>query len=267
MRNSRTRPGKVFLVGAGPGDPDLLTIKAMKCLQAADVVIYDRLVNRELLAFAPFGAERICVGKKGGHYAFPQEGINTLMAAKARDGKTVVRLKGGDPFVFGRGGEEALFLSNAGITFEVVPGLTSAFAVPAVAGIPITHRDLASSVAVIPGYQSEDAPRPIHWDHLAQCADTLVILMPISRLRQIVTALVFNGKSFDTPAAVIQSGTLPEQRQVVGTLRTIAGQVSAAGIGSPAVLVLGAVVNLAAILQPEAREEAKLQPSLDSAAG
>ena len=245
MKTSRTRPGKVFLVGAGPGDPDLLTIKGMKCLQAADVVIYDRLASAELLAFAPLNAERVCVGKKGGHYSFPQEGINALLAAKAREGKNVVRLKGGDPFVFGRGGEEAVFLADAGISFEVVPGVSSAFAVPAAAGIPVTHRDLASSVAVIPGHQGDDSPQPIRWDHVAQSADTLIILMPVQRLRQIVAALILNGRSFDTPAAIIQSGTLASQRQVIGTLRTIEAQASAAGLTSPAVLVVGAVVGLA----------------------
>jgi len=268
MKSSRTRPGKVFLVGAGPGDPDLLTIKGMKCLQAADVVIYDRLASPELLALAPEAAERICVGKKGGHYSFPQDGINAVMAAKAREGKTVVRLKGGDPFVFGRGGEEALFLVDAGIPFEVVPGVSSAFAVPAAAGIPVTHRDLASSVAVIPGHQGEDSPQPIRWDHLAKSADTLIVLMPVQRLRQIVAELVLNGKTLDTPAAVIQSGTLSGQRQVIGTLRTIGSQASEAGLATPAVLVVGAVVRLAAKLgRKTAAEDEQFHQSAEVAVG
>ncbi len=268
MKTSRTRPGTVFLVGAGPGDPDLLTIKGMKCLQAADVVVYDRLASPELLAFAPRAAERICVGKKGGYYSFPQQGINALLVAKAREGKTVVRLKGGDPFVFGRGAEEAFFLADAGIPFEVVPGVSSAFAVPAAAGIPVTHRDLASTVAVIPGHQGDDSPQPIRWDHLAKSADTLVILMPLQRLRQIVAALVFNGRGLDTPAAMIQSGTLPGQRQVIGTLRTIEVQASEAGLTSPAVLVVGAVVAFAEKLAPRAKETALLpKTQLELAAG
>ncbi|MFB3905532.1 MAG: uroporphyrinogen-III C-methyltransferase [Acidobacteriota bacterium] len=248
MELSRVERGKVFLVGAGPGDPELLTIKGLKCLQAADVVIYDRLAGAQILALAPRTAEKICVAKRGGHYSFPQDAINALLVAKAREGKTVVRLKGGDPFVFGRGAEEALFLANAGIPFEVVPGVSSAFAAPAAAGIPVTHRGLASTVTVIPGHQDPDSPQPVRWDLLARSADTLVVLMPLQRLRQIVATLLLNGKSFDTPAALIQSGTLPEQRQVIGTLRTIEELASAAGLTSPAVLVVGAVVTLSAKL-------------------
>jgi len=266
MKSSQTRTGQVFLVGAGPGDPDLLTIKGMKCLQAADVVIYDRLANPELLRFAREDSEKICVGKKGGHYSFPQEGINTLMTTKAREGKIVVRLKGGDPFVFGRGGEEALALAEAGVPFEVVPGVSSAFAAPAAAGIPVTHRDLASSVAVLAGHQGSDSPQPIEWDRMARSADTLVILMPLGRLRQIVAALVLNGRGFDTPAAIIQSGTLSTQRHVIGTLRTIEAQASAARLSSPAVLVVGKVVNLATKLgRNRTGEEERVRDAVSAA--
>jgi len=243
--------GKVILVGAGPGDPDLMTVKGRRSLEKADVVVYDRLVSQEVLQFASDTAEKIFVGKKGGYYEFPQGAINLLLAEKARQGKQVVRLKGGDSFVFGRGGEEALFLSEAGIPFEVIPGVSSAFSVPAAAGIPVTHRELSSSVAVITGCQSEDAAVPVRWDQLATAADTLVVLMPGRKLKHIVAQLVLHGRSFDTPAALIESGTLESQRRVIATLRNIEAEATRNAIRSPALLVVGQVVSLAEKLAPE----------------
>ncbi len=243
--------GKVILVGAGPGDPDLMTVKGRRFLENADVVVYDRLVSQEVLLLASERAEKIFVGKKGGYYEFPQGAINLLLAEKARQGKNVVRLKGGDSFVFGRGGEEAVFLADAGIPFEVIPGVSSAFSVPAAAGIPVTHRELSSSVAVITGCQSEDATVPVRWDQLATAVDTLVVLMPGRRLKHIVAQLVLHGCSLDTPAALVESGTLETQRRVIATLRNIEAEGTRNAIGSPALLVVGQVVSLAEKLAPE----------------
>jgi len=249
MQVLRSSPGKVFLVGAGPGEPDLLTIKGRRCLETAETVIHDRLVSDAIVDLAPARAERICVGKKGGYYGVPQETINRLMVDKALQGKQVVRLKGGDPFLFGRGGEEAEYLAKAGIEFEVVPGVSSALAVPATAGIPLTHREYASSVAVVTGFQSDDAPHPVRWDRLADSVDTLVVLMPLARLKNIVAQLVLHGRSLETPCALIESGTTPEQRQVSGTLRDIAARAAAEHIGSPAILVVGEVVRMSERLE------------------
>lgn len=254
MKLLHSQSGKVYLVGAGPGDPELLTLKGGRCLESADVVVYDRLIDPRLLELAPAGAERICVGKKGGHYAFPQEKINELLAARAREGKRVVRLKGGDPFLFGRGAEEALYLAKEKIPFEVVPGVTSAFAVPAAAGIPVTHRGLSSSVFVVTGHQCSDVENSVRWDQVAQAADTLIIMMPLHNLRPIVSQLVLHGRSLDTPAALIQSGTTEEQKQVIATLRTLVAEAHRAGISSPALLVVGEVVRLAKDLDCELRE-------------
>jgi uroporphyrin-III C-methyltransferase len=245
MRAKVSGSGKVYLVGAGPGDPDLITVKGRRCLESAEALIYDRLVSPELLQWTPKATMKICVGKKGGHYAFPQAEINRLMVEQAILGKRVVRLKGGDPFVFGRGGEEAEYLTSAGIPFEIIPGVSSAFAVPAAAGIPVTHREMSSSVAVVTGYQSEDSASPVKWGPLARAVDTLVILMPLHRLKQVVSQLVMAGRSPDTPAALIESGTLGNQRQVIATLRDVEAAARRHAIGSPALLVVGEVVNLA----------------------
>ncbi|MDI6852688.1 MAG: uroporphyrinogen-III C-methyltransferase [Deltaproteobacteria bacterium] len=237
--------GKVYLVGAGPGDPGLITVKGRKVLSRADVVVYDQLASPELLREARPEAELIYVGKKAGEHALPQSGINRLLVDKAGEGKTVVRLKGGDPFVFGRGGEEAEALAAAGITFEVVPGVSAAVAVPAYAGIPVTHRGLASLVTFITGHEDPAKPESdIPWDILAKTRGTLVFLMGVKNLAENCRRLVAGGRPADTPAAVIQSGTLPTQRTVTGVLGDIAELAKAADIRPPAVLVVGEVAAL-----------------------
>lgn len=236
--------GKVYLVGAGPGDPELLTLKGRRALQEADVVIYDRLANPRLLEWARPEAERIYVGKEARNHAAPQEGINQLLIEHGRAGKTVCRLKGGDPFVFGRGGEEAEALTSAGIPWEYVPGVTSAIAVPGYAGIPITHRGLCSAFAVITAH--EDAGKGVsslQWDRLA-ALDTLVFMMGVQRLPDIVTNLRAHGKDAETPVAVVSWGTFPRQRTVSGTLENIAERVRGAGLTAPAVTVVGQVAEL-----------------------
>lgn len=235
--------GKVYLVGAGPGDPDLITRKGLRCLRTAGVVIYDRLVSPELLDEAPVGAERIFVGKKPGCHAMTQEQISALLINYARLGYVVVRLKGGDPFVFGRGGEEALALSAVGIPFEIVPGVSSAIAVPAYAGIPVTQREYSGAVTIVTGHEQQ-ASTTINWDALAQTGGTLVILMGVELLQQIAQRLLASGMAPGTPAAVIQQGTLPQQRIVKGTLATIAQRAAQERILSPAIIVTGAVVAL-----------------------
>lgn len=235
--------GKVYLVGAGPGDPDLITRKGLRCLRMADVVIYDRLVSPELLEEVSARARRIFVGKKPGCHAIKQEEIQALLIHFARLGYCVVRLKGGDPFVFGRGGEEALALSSAGIAFEVVPGVSSAIAVPAYAGIPVTQRDYSGSVTFVTGHEQQtQASAAVNWDALAKTGGTLVILMGVEALLQITQRLLDGGLAPDTAAAVIQQGTMPQQRVVKGTLSNIAQRAIATRIQSPAIIVIGAVV-------------------------
>jgi uroporphyrinogen III methyltransferase/synthase len=238
--------GKVYLIGAGPGDPGLFTLRGVRCLQQADVVVYDYLANPRLLSYVKPGAELIYVGKKGGE-ADPtsQDKIGRLLIEKALSGKVVARLKGGDPFIFGRGGEEGEELFQAGIPFEVVPGVTSAIAVPAYAGIPLTHRDYASTVAFLTGHEDpskEDSTIP--WEKVATGFDTLVFLMGVGNLPRIVERLVTHGRAIDTPAAVIQWGTKPEQETVIGALDTISGLAEERGLGPPAILVVGDVVRL-----------------------
>ena len=241
----KTAVGHVFLVGAGPGDPGLITVAGVEALSQAEVVVYDRLVNPRLLDLAPKDAERVFVGKGPKQHMMPQEEINELLVARAREGKRVVRLKGGDPFVFGRGGEEAEALAAAGVPFEVVPGVTSAVAAPAYAGIPVTHRSLASSVAFVTGHEDPTKGAPdVDWERLATAVDTLVLLMGVGQLPQIVERLLAAGRASETPAAVIEWGTLPRQRTVVGTLGDIVAKVEEAGIGAPAVAVVGEVVRL-----------------------
>jgi uroporphyrin-III C-methyltransferase len=241
--------GRVYLVGAGPGDPELLTIKGLRCLQAAQVVVYDRLVNASLLDEVPVEARRIFVGKQSGHFSVRQEEINTLLIAQARLGRRVVRLKGGDPCVFGRGGEEALALAEAGVPFEIVPGVTSAIAVPAYAGIPVTHRGQASTLTIVTGHEtSSGAAPPVNWEALAQVGGTLVILMGKSNLATISQRLLTAGLAPATPVAVIERGTVAEQRVVTGPLAEIAGCVITAGLQTPAVIVIGRVVDLRALL-------------------
>ncbi len=242
IANSGNYPiGVVYLVGGGPGDPGLLTLRGLECLRSADVVVHDRLANNQLLAHAP-QAELINVGKLPNHHPVPQPQINALLVEKAREGRTVVRLKGGDPFVFGRGGEEAQALAEAGIRFEIVPGVTSAIAVPAYAGIPVTQRGVACSVAFITGHCVGSDPLDLNWQALAQCIDTLVFLMGVKSLPMIVTRLLEAGRPTDTPVAVIERGTLPEQKVVVGTLVDI--QEKTINIQPPSIIVIGEVVNL-----------------------
>jgi uroporphyrinogen III methyltransferase/synthase len=237
--------GKVYLVGAGPGDPGLITVKGLECLKKADVVIYDRLVDDRLLEEAPPRAEKIYVGKGRGCHAMEQKEINLLLISKTREGRVVVRLKGGDPFVLGRGGEEAEVLAANNIPFEVVSGVSSAYAVPAYAGIPVTHRRLASSFTVITGHEDpEKGESSIDWSRISTGGDTLVFLMGMGNLAQIAEKLVQNGRLPSTPVAVISQGTSPEQRTLVGTLEDIGGRARKEGFEPPAVIVVGEVVNL-----------------------
>jgi uroporphyrin-III C-methyltransferase len=239
--------GKVYLVGAGPGDPGLLTVRGLERLRSADVVVYDQLVNPAILAEASDAATKIYVGKQAGHHCAAQLDINRILIECAREGSEVVRLKGGDPFVFGRGGEEATALADAGIPFEIVPGVSSAVAVPAYAGIPLTHRGVASSFAVVTGHPAGNTHSTVEWAKLASAVDTLVILMGIKNLSHIAAELLAGGISLDTPTAVIQQGTTREQESVTGTLENIVER--AAHLQSPAVIVLGHVVGLNEQLQ------------------
>jgi uroporphyrinogen III methyltransferase/synthase len=238
--------GKVYLVGAGPGDPGLLTIKGREALRRAEVVVYDYLANETFLRYAPSEAEHIYVGKKGGDHTLSQEGINRLLVEKGKD-KIVVRLKGGDPFIFGRGGEEAQELVASGIPFEVVPGVTAAIAVPAYAGIPLSHRDFTASMAFVTGHERDDKSEgdsKIAWRELATGVGTLVFFMGVKNLPEITRNLLANGRAPETPVAVIRWGTTPEQKTLVGELRDISEKVSKAGLKPPAIVVVGEVVRL-----------------------
>ena len=239
------RRAKVYLVGAGPGDPDLITVKGMDCIEKADVIIYDHLINESLLESTYPDAERIYVGKSSNCHTKEQAEINQLMLEKSRQGKVVVRLKGGDPFVLGRGGEEAEFLARHKVPFEIVPGVSSAMAVPAYAGIPLTHRRLASSLAVITGHEDPSKEtRSIAWDKLATGVDTLVILMGVHNLTHIVEQLIKNGRSPSTPVALIRHGTEQKQQTIVGNLENIVAKASEVDFEPPAVIVVGEVVRL-----------------------
>lgn len=244
MELLKSKRGKVFLVGAGPGDPELITLKGARALERADVVVYDRLVHRSLLDMAPSSAECISVGKKGGHYSFPQDRIHQLLVQKAYQGCQVVRLKGGDPFLFGRGGEEALFLLEHDVPFELIPGVTSALAVPASVGVPVTHRGAASSVAFVTGHQADTASDPVDWSALATAVDTLVVLMPVKNLRWIVSQLVLHGRSLDTPVSLIQWGTREDQKHIFSDLKNVVAEAQRERIESPALLVVGDVVEV-----------------------
>jgi len=236
---------KVYLVGAGPGDPGLLTVKGQKCIQTADVIIYDYLASPALLKHAPPDAEMIYVGKKGGDHTLSQDGINALIVEKAKAGFTVCRLKGGDPFIFGRGGEEAEVLVAQAIPFEVVPGVTSAVAAAAYAGIPLTHRKLTATLAFVTGHEDPHKDESsIDWESLARGIGTLVFFMGVKNLPDITRKLIANGKSPDTPAALIRWGTTPGQQTVTGTLDNITERVEKAGLKAPAIIVVGDVVDL-----------------------
>jgi uroporphyrinogen III methyltransferase/synthase len=243
---SELRPGCVYLVGAGPGDPGLLTARALELIAAADTILYDRLIPASALDGARPDAELLYVGKEGGGPAVPQEQTEALMVERARAGASVVRLKGGDPFVFGRGGEEALTLRAAGIPFEVVPGVTAAVGASAYAGIPVTHRGLASAVALITGHEDPAKDETaIDWPALAAFPGTLVLYMGVRRLPQIAAALIAAGRPGAEPAAVVEGGTLPTQRSVSGTLATIAETVRREQIRAPSITVIGPVAELA----------------------
>lgn len=237
--------GKVYIVGAGPGDIGLLTVKGLRCLQKADVVIYDFHLNAQMLNYINHDAEFVYAGKRGGHHEMTQEEINDILVQKALEGKVVCRLKGGDPFVFGRGGEEAEVLARNGIDFEVVPGVSSAIAAPAYAGIPLTHRLYSSTFAVIPGYEDATKERSsIDWSKLATGVGTLVILMAIKNIENLVNKLIENGRSPDTPVAVIRWGTRPDQKTIVSTLGNLVLDIKENEIRPPSVIVVGEVVRL-----------------------
>jgi uroporphyrinogen III methyltransferase / synthase len=237
--------GRIYLVGSGPGDPGLFTVKGVERLKEADAVVYDRLAPQSLLRHANPEAELIYVGKRPGNPSMPQEEINALLVELGRAGKTAVRLKGGDPYVFGRGGEEALALMEAGIPFEVIPGITSGIAGPAYAGIPVTHRGVSASVAFVTGHEDPAKDHPaVDWNSIANGADTLVLYMGVGRLLEISQALISAGRRPDTPVAVIRWGTVPEQRTVTGTLEDIPDKVAEANLKPPAVTVVGSVVAL-----------------------
>ena len=236
--------GKVYIVGAGPGDVDLITVKGMKCIQSADVILYDRLVNKELLDYAKPRANLVYCGKLPGKHAMIQETINHLLVKYAKQGKVVTRLKGGDPFVFGRGAEEAQVLAENQIPFEIVPGITAGIAAPAYAGIPVTHRDLGSSFAIVTGHMRAGKDDSINWKSLATGIDTLAIYMGVGNLPYICDQLVQHGRSATTPVALIHWGTTEAQETVTGTLATIVQIVSEAEIKNPSMIIVGEVVKL-----------------------
>lgn len=237
--------GKVYLVGAGPGDPGLFTIKGKTLLEVADVVVYDALVSPQILAMINPNAEKIHAGKRRGFHTMDQEEITQLLIEKALEDAIVVRLKGGDPFVFGRGGEEMQDLLAAGVSVEVVPGVTAGIAAPAYAGIPLTHRDYSSSVTFVTGHEAAGKYRPeVNWQAIARGSETIVIYMGVHNLPYIVSELTAGGLSPETPVALVRWGTCPEQEELIGTLGAIAQQVEATGFTSPAIVVIGDVVNL-----------------------
>ena len=242
--------GRVYLVGAGPGDPELLTLKAVNAMAAADVVLVDDLVNPAILAHAPAGARIVPVGKRGGCRSTPQAFIERLMVSEARAGKRVVRLKGGDPFIFGRGGEEREHLMAAGIAVEVINGISSGLAAPASIGVPLTHRDWSSGAIFVTGHERGDdagAARTPDWALLAQTGLTLVIYMGVARCRQIQAGLLAGGKAGSTPVAVIQSATGAGQTQLLTTLADLADDLAISGLGSPSIIVIGDVVRCATV--------------------
>ena len=237
--------GKVYLVGAGPGDPGLFTLKGKGLLECADVVVYDALVSAAILAMINPQAEKIDAGKRRGRHSLTQDEITQLLMEKAQDNAIVVRLKGGDPFIFGRGGEEMQDLVNVGVSVEVVPGITSGIAAPAYAGIPLTHRDYSSSVTFVTGHEAAGKYRPIvNWQAIAHSSETIVIYMGVHNLPYIVEQLHSAGLSLDTPVALVRWGTRPEQEELIGTLGTITAKVEETGFTAPAIAVIGQVVNL-----------------------
>lgn len=249
------RSGKVYLIGAGPGDPGLMTLKGKTLLECADVVIYDALISPPILAMINPAAEQINAGKRRGRHSLLQSDITQLLIEKAQTHTIVVRLKGGDPFVFGRGGEEMEDLIQAGVPVEVVPGITSGIAAPAYAGIPLTHRAYSSSVTFVTGHESVGKYRPtVNWQAIAQSSETIVIYMGIHNLSHIVEQLCLAGLAADTPIALVRWGTRPEQEELIATLATVVQQMEVVGFEAPAIAVIGTVVQLHEVLAPRGTE-------------
>ncbi len=246
--------GKVYLVGAGPGDADLITVKGVNLLRQADIVLYDYLVNVELLKYCRPDCVKVYVGKRDKQHTYPQEEINRMLAEYTEKYNCVVRLKGGDPFVFGRGVEEIQTMISYGIDYEVVPGITSGVAVPAYLGIPVTARKVASSVAFVTGHSSKGSYKHVDFQALAKAVDTLVVYMGVSNTGRIVRELIAGGKSEDTPIALIRWGTYPQQQMVKGTLATIVDILKGTGFKPPALMIVGDVVNFSEKLKPIIKE-------------
>ncbi len=243
---AKCKTGKVFLVGAGPGDPGLITLKGIECIKNADVLIYDYLASKRFLAYCKPDTEKIYVGKKASDHTLSQEGINQLIIDKAKEGKCVTRLKGGDPFIFGRGGEEGETMVEAGVPFEIVPGITSAISAPAYAGIPLTHRDFTSTVALVTGHERAEkgGKTSINWEKLSTAVGTLVFLMGVKNLPSIVKNLTENGRSKTTPVALVRWGTRSNQETLTGTLENIVDKVKEKNFKAPAIIIVGEVVSL-----------------------
>lgn len=239
-----TKPGKVYLIGAGPGDPELLTLRALRMLKAADVVVYDRLVSDEILSFAPPSARRIFVGKKPDNHTVPQEQINALLSALARDGHVVARLKGGDPMIFGRGSEEAAHLRDHGIAVEYAPGITAAQGAAAASGVPLTHRGLATGVRYVTGHRQANGALDLDWKSLASAETTLVVYMGVANIGQIAMRLIAEGLSDQTPVMAIQNATCKDERRLFCRLGAVAPEVRAAGFAAPVLFIIGRVVSL-----------------------
>ncbi len=249
--------GKVYLVGAGPGDPGLITVRGLDALRQADVVVYDRLVSEEILSYCKEDCERIFVGKESGYHSIEQEQITNILIAKSSAGSVVVRLKGGNPFIFGRGSEESLALNEAGIEFEIIPGLTSGLSAPVCSGIPITHRGLITQCVLVTAHESPDKKgSQVEWDKLARLKNTsLIIYMGASRIESICNELMKNGMAPSMPTAVIENGTLPEQRTITGRLDQIARKFSSHSFHAPAIIMVSPTVALRnRILQHEQEE-------------
>ncbi len=246
--------GKVFLVGAGPGDPDLLTIKAARAIQNADVVVYDRLVPAEILNLIPEGAARINVGKQSGNHTLPQPEINRLLVRIARAGRTVVRLKGGDPFIFGRGSEESAELDRAGVPYDVIPGITAAQGCAASARVPLTHRGLATGVRYVTGHCKADEPLDLDWASLADPQTTLVVYMGLANIDQIATGLIAHGLPASTPVLAISQGTTPRERRVMSSLAALPDAAREGVLDGPVLFIIGRVAAMAALQETPAHD-------------